>query len=136
MGRNPNSGRGGGRNPGRHGGGRGRGFSHKKTNKPQIEKKYMFTLLSNTADVRVSTHETTLKKVYEYLMQNIKNRPDDLVDGLKKGDWEEFKNPVPTVYTVVPKETKEEKAQEQLKANAMNAAYQMDWANEMQEVRN
>ena len=85
MGRSPNSGRGGGRNPGRHGGGRGRGFSHKKTNKPQIEKKYMFTLLSNTADVRVSTHETTLKKVYEYLMQNIKNQPDDLVDGLKKG---------------------------------------------------
>ena len=96
----------------------------------------MFTLLSNTADVRVSTHETTLKKVYEYLMQNIKNRPDDLVDGLKKGVWEKFKNPVPSVYAAVPKETEEEAVQEQLKANAMNAAYQMDWANEMQEMRN
>ena len=77
MGRNPNSGRGGGRSPGRHGGGRGRGNFHKKqnTNKPPIEKKYMFTLLSNTVDVRVSTHKTTLKKVYEYLMQNIKKSP-------------------------------------------------------------
>ena len=50
--------------------------------KSPTNKKYLFTVLENSADVSVSTYETTLKKVYKYLMKNIKENPADVVDSL------------------------------------------------------
>ena len=64
----------GNRNGGR-GGGKGAKKSQKtkkSTSKSPTNKKYLFTTLESTADVSVSTYETTLKKVYVYLMQNTK----------------------------------------------------------------
>ena len=86
MTKQSNPGRGGGRNSGK--GGRGKGLFYKKndksgTKKSSIKKKYMFTLVANTKDVRVSTYNTTLKRVYEYLMTTIKERPDDVIESLK-----------------------------------------------------
>ena len=40
-------------------------------------------MVANTKDVRVSTHTSTLKKVYEFLMKNIKEDPEDVVESLK-----------------------------------------------------
>ena len=83
MARPSQPGRGGGRNPGR--GGRGKNSYHKKkdTKKSPNDRKHIFALVANTKDVRVSTHHTTLKKVYEYLMKNIKEDPEDVVESLK-----------------------------------------------------
>ena len=75
----------GSRNGGR--GGRGSGKSQNKTKKKadkSTSKKYLFTTLESTADVSVSTYETTLKKVYVYLMQNTKDYPADVVDSIKR----------------------------------------------------
>ena len=75
MGRNYQGSRNGGR------GGRDSGKSQKKTKKntdKSTSKKYLFTTLESTADVSVSTYETTLKKVYVYLMQNTKEYPINL----------------------------------------------------------
>ena len=83
MGRNTQGNRNGGR-----GGGKGAKKSQKtkkSTSKSPTNKKYLFTTLESTADVSVSTYETTLKKVYVYLMQNTKEYPADLVDSLKAG---------------------------------------------------
>ena len=83
MGRNTQGNRNGGR-----GGGKGAKKSQKtkkSTSKSPTNKKYLFTTLESTADVSVSTYETTLKKVYVYLMQNTKDYPADLVDSLKAG---------------------------------------------------
>ena len=83
MGRNTQGNRNGGR-----GGGQGTKKSQKSkksTSKSPTNKKYIFTTLESTADVSVSTYETTLKKVYVYLMQNTKEYPADLVDSLKNG---------------------------------------------------
>ena len=83
MGRNTQGNRNGGR-----GGGKGARKSQKtkkSTSKSPTNKKYLFTTLESTADVSVSTYETTLKKVYVYLMQNTKEYPADLVDSLKAG---------------------------------------------------
>ena len=83
MARQAHPGRGGGRNPGR--GGRGKSSYHKKkdTKKCTNDRKHIFTLVANTKDVRVSTHHATLKKVYEYLMKNIKEDAEDVVESLK-----------------------------------------------------
>ena len=73
MGRSGWGGRGFGR------GGRGKGGQSKKNNesnsnkKDATDKKYIFTLIESTVDVRVSAYETTLKKLYEHLMKEIKN---------------------------------------------------------------
>ena len=83
MGRNTQGNRNGGR-----GGGKGAKKSQKtkkSTSKSPTNKKYLFTTLESTADVSVSTYETTLKKVYVYLMQNTNDYPADLVDSLKEG---------------------------------------------------
>ena len=79
MARQAHAGRGGGRNPGR--GGRVKNLYHKKKNtkKSSNDRKHIFTLVASTKDVRVSTHNTTLKKVYEYLMKNINEDPEDVV---------------------------------------------------------
>ena len=92
MGRNTQGNRNGGR-----GGGRGAGKNYKKakksTDKSPTSKKYLFTILESTADVSVSTYETTLKKVYVYLMQNTKDCPADLVDSIKQSSDVEFYEP-------------------------------------------
>ena len=86
MGRSGNPGRGGGRGFGR--GGRGKGGWNKKKNsnsdkKETTNKKFLFTLLQSTVDVRVSAYETTLKKMYQQLMKDIKTHPEDVIDSLK-----------------------------------------------------
>ena len=86
MARQAQPGRGGGRKSGR--GGRGKYPYHKKGDKKDSKKsshdrKHMFTLVANTKDVRVSTHTSTLKKVYEFLMKNIKEDPEDVVESQK-----------------------------------------------------
>ena len=74
----------GGRGFGR--GGRGKGGQSKKNNDPNskkkdaTDKKYIFTLIESTVDVRVSAYETILKKLYEHLMKEIKSHPEDVVD--------------------------------------------------------
>ena len=85
MGKSGNPGRGGGRGSGK--GGRGKGGWNKKKNsnsdkKETTNKKYLFTLLQSTVDVRVSAYETTLKKMYQQL-KDIKTYPEDVIDSLK-----------------------------------------------------
>ena len=83
MGRSGRGGRGFGR------GGRGKGGQNKKNGDPNpkkkdaTDKKYIFTLIESTVDVRVSAYETTLKKLYEHLMKEIKSHPEDVVYSLK-----------------------------------------------------
>ena len=87
MGRTSNPGQGGGRGTGK--GGRRRGGWNKKKNsnsdkKDTTNKKFLFTLLQSTVDVRVSAYETTLKKMYQQLMKDIKKYPEDVIDTLKE----------------------------------------------------
>ena len=86
MGRPGNQGRGGGRGTGK--GGRGRGGWNKKKNysdkKDTTNKKFLFIFLQDTVDVRVSAYETTLKKMYQQLMKDIKKYPEDVIDTLKE----------------------------------------------------
>ena len=87
MGRSSNPGRGGGRRSGK--GGRGRGGWNKKKNsnsdkKDTTNKKFLFTLLQSNIDVSVSAYETTLKKMYQQLMKDIKKYPEDVIDSLKE----------------------------------------------------
>ena len=136
-----NPGRGGGRNAGK--GGRGKSSYYKKndkngTKKSSNEKKYMFTLVASTRDVRVSTYYTTLKKVYEYLMKNIKERPDDVVESLK--DKKIITINTPTIKTESPYVRKDGDSEEKVKEQQaiienQNRANQLDWANQNQEVR-
>ena len=141
MARPSQPGRGGGRNPGR--GGRGRGSYQKKSDKKDTKKsssdrKHIFTLVASTKDVRVSTHHTTLKKVYEYLMKNIKEDPEDVVESLK--NKKKIEVPMVEVHIEPPyvkkeNDSKEKVAQEQARVDSLNYAYQLDWANKVQEVR-
>ena len=62
---------------------RARFIRRKIRKKSPNDRKHIFTLLANTKDVRVSTHHATLKKVYEYLMKNIKEDPENVVESLK-----------------------------------------------------
>ena len=85
----------------------------------------MFTLVANTKDVRVSTYNTTLKRVYEYLMTTIKERPDDVIDSLRQGKL--ITIPEPTIKVLddhVKKEgeTSEETATKQARVKSMNQA--------------
>ena len=86
MGKSSNPGRGEGRGSGK--GGRGRGGWNKKKNsssdkKETTNKKFLFTLLQSKVDVRVSSYETTLKKMYQQLMKDLKKYPEDVIDTLK-----------------------------------------------------
>ena len=137
-----NPGRGGGRNSGK--GGRGKGLFYKKndnsrTKKSSNEKKYMFTLVANTKDVRVSTYNTTLKRVYEYLMTTIKERPDDVIDSLRQGKLITIPEPKIKVlddHVAEEGEEPDKTATKQAMVKSMNQAYQVDFANELQERRN
>ena len=52
--------------------------------KDTTNKKFLFTLLQSTVNVRVSAYETTLKKMYQQLMKDIKKYPEDVIDTLKE----------------------------------------------------
>ena len=102
-------------NQGSKNGGQGGGKGAKKgqkgakfkqdSKKSPTNKKYMFTVLENSADISVSTYETTLKKVYEYMMQNIKDNAADVVDSLELGYTKEIPEPVFVVSNSVDPET-------------------------------
>ena len=87
MGRSSNPGQGRGRGTGKDGRGRG-GWNKKKNSnsdqKDTTSKKFLFTLLQSTVDVRVSAYDTTLKKMYQQLMKDIKKFPEDVIDTLKE----------------------------------------------------
>ena len=115
MGRNTQGNRNGGR-----GGGKGAKKSQKtkkSTSKSPTNKKYLFTTLESTADVSVSTYETTLKKVYVYLMQNTKDYPADLVDSLKEGSNIEVDEP----------ELRLSEIEDALDCQAENEAFKMEF---------
>ena len=87
MERTSNPGRGGGRGTGKGGRGKGGWNKNKYSNsdkKDTTNKKFLFTLLQSTVDVRVSAYETTLKKMYQQLMKDIKKYPEDVIDTLKE----------------------------------------------------
>ena len=144
MTKQSNPGRGGGRNSGK--GGRGKGSFYKKneksaTKKSSNEKKYMFTLMANTKDVRVSTYTTTLKRVYEYLMTTIKERPDDIIESLKQQKVIEIPDPIMKVAEKEKPDDEGEPDTADIAARkismvaSMNKAYQVDFANKLQEKR-
>ena len=142
MARQAQPGRGGGRNSGR--GGRGKYPYHKKSDKKDSKKssndrKHMFTLVANTKDVRVSTHTSTLKKVYEFLMKNIKEDPEDVVESLKKKkrivikvDTDKF---VELAYIKKEGDSEEEALMKQQQIDSINDAHKLDWTNQIQEAR-
>ena len=112
MGRSGRGGRGFGR------GGRGKGGQNKKNGDPNskkkdaTDKKYIFTLIESTVDVRVSAYETTLKKLYEHLMKEIKNHPEDVVDSLKDKKVKDLDNGQSQTIELLPKDADERKIEE------------------------
>ena len=134
MGRSGNPVRGGGRGSGR--GGRGKGGWNKKKNsnsdkKETTNKKYLFTLLQSTVDVRVSAYETTLKKMYQQLMKDIKTYPEDVIDSLKSEKKKDVKNHE-KMKTAKPADKSEEAKEE---ARLQNEAYKLDFVNQEQDAR-
>ena len=134
MGRSGNPGRGGGLGSGR--GGRGKGGWNKKKNsnsdkKETTNKKYLFTLLQSTVDVRVSAYETTLKKMYQQLMKDIKTYPEDVIDSLKSEKKKDVKNHE-KMKTAKPADKSEEAKEE---ARLQNEAYKLDFVNREQDAR-
>ena len=129
MGKSSNPGRGGGRGSGK--GGRGRGGWNKKKNsssdkKDTNNKKFLFTLLQSIVDVRVSSYETTLKKMYQQLMKDIKKYPEDVNDTLKDKKKKDVFNSV-TLSTAVPLgRTPDEIEQARLE----NEAYKLEFVHE------
>ena len=134
MGRSGNPGRGGGRGSGR--GGRGKGGWNKKKNsnsdmKETTNKKYLFTLLESTVDVRVSAYETTLKKMYQQLMKDIKTYPEDVIDSLKSEKKKDVKSHV-QLKTAKATDTTADAIEE---ARLKNEAYKLDYVNQEQDAR-
>ena len=129
MGKSSNPGRGGSRGSGK--GGRGRGGWNKKKNsnwdkKDTTNKKFLFTLLQSTVDVRVSSYETTLKKMYQQLMKDIKEYPEDVIDTLKDKKKKDVLSSV-TLSTAVPlSKTPDEIEQARLE----NEAYKLEFVHE------
>ena len=136
MGRSGQPGRGGGRGFGR-GGGRGRGGSNKK-NKPNSDKKettskkFVFTLLESTVDVRVSAYETTLKKLYQQLMKDIRRNPEDVVDSLKDKKKKSFNNTISPFIEIAPSGADAEKIQE---VSLRNETYKLEYLQAKQDER-
>ena len=99
-------------------GGRGKGGQSKKNNesnsnkKDATDKKYNFTLIESTVDVHVSTYETTLKKLYEHLMKEIKSHPEDVVDSIKNKKVKDFDNGQGPTIELLPKDADERKIEE------------------------
>ena len=133
MGRSGNPGQGGGRGFGR--GGRGKGGRNKKKNsnsdkKETTNKKFLFTLLQSTVDVRLSAYETTLKKMLQQLMKDIKTHPEDVIDSLKDKKKKDFLNKA-TMKTATGATTAKEKEEERLK----NEAFKLDYVNQERDAR-
>ena len=133
MGRSGNPGRGGGRGSGR--GGRGKGGWNKKKNsnsdkKETTNKKYLFTLLQSTVDVRVSAYETTLKKMYQQLMKDIKTYPEDVIDSLKSDKKKDVTSNV-QLKTAKAADTTADAIEE---ARLKNEAYKLDYVNQEQDA--
>ena len=134
MGRSGNPGQGEGRGSGR--GGRGKGGWNKKKNsnsdkKETTNKKYLFTLLQSTVDVRVSAYETTLKKLYQQLMKDIKTYPEDVIDSLKKKKKKDIKSKI-SLNTAVPLGTGADEIEQ---ARLENEAFKMDFVNQKRDAR-
>ena len=133
MGRSSNPGRGGGRGSGK--GGRGRGGWNKKKNsnsdkKDTTNKKLLFTLLQSTVDVRVSSYETTLKKMYQQLMKDIKKYPEDVIDSLKEKKKEVLS--AVTLSTSVPLGKLHDEIEQ---ARLENEAYKLDFVHQKRDAR-
>ena len=60
-------------------------------------------------DVRVSAYETTLKKLYEHLMKEIKSHPEDVVDSLKNKKGKDFDNGQGPTIELLSKDADERK---------------------------
>ena len=96
-------------------------------------------MVANTKDVRVSTHHATLKKVYEYLMKNIKEDPEDVVESLKNKKKIVISVPdieVETPYVKQKGDTSETIELQQSIIDSMNGAHQIDWSNQIQDNAN
>ena len=132
MGRSGRGGRGFGR------GGRGKGGQNKKNGDPNskkkdaTDKKYIFTLIESTVDVRVSAYETTLKKLYEHLMKEIKNHPEDVVDSLKDKKVKDLDNGQSQTIELLPKDADERKIEE---IRMINETHKMVYLQIKQEER-
>ena len=129
MGKSSNPGRGGGRGSGK--GGRGRGGWSKKKNsssdkKEITNKKFLFTLLQSTVDVRVSSYETTLKKMYQQLMKDIKKYPEDVIDTLKDKKKKDVLGSVKLSTAVAIGTTPDEIEQARLE----NEAYKLEYVHQ------
>ena len=133
MGKSSNPGQGGGRGSGK--GGRGRGGWNKKNNsnsdkKDTTNKKFLFTLLQSTVDVRVSSYETTLKKMYQQLMKDIKKYPEDVIDSLKDKKKKDVLSSV-TFSTAVPLgQTRDDIEQARLE----NEAYKLEYVHQKRDA--
>ena len=133
MGRTSNPGRGGGHGTGK--GGRGRGGWNKKKNsnsdkKDTTSKKFLFTSLQSTVNVRVSAYETTLKKMYQQLMKDIKKFPEDVIDTLKEKKKKDVMSNISLSTTVVLGSTSDEREQARLE----NEAYKLDFVNQKRDA--
>ena len=126
MGRSGNPGQGGCRGFGR--GGRGKGGWNKKKNsnldKKETNKKFLFTLLQSTVNVRVSAYETTQKKMFQQLMKDIKTHPEDVIDSLKDKKKKNVLNRT-TLKTKTGTTTDEGKLKERLE----NEAFKLEYVN-------
>ena len=69
-------------------------------------------MIESTVDVRVSAYETTLKKLYEHLMKEIKNHPEDVVDSLKDKKVKDLDNGQSQTIELLPKDADERKIEE------------------------
>ena len=81
--------------------------------KETTNKKFLFTLLQSTVDVRVSAYETTLKKMFQQLMKDIKTHPEDVIDSLKDKKKKNVLNQT-TLKTKTGATTDEDKLKERL----------------------
>ena len=99
--------------------------------KETTNKKYLFTLLQSTVDVRVSAYETTLKKMYQQLMKDIKTFPEDVIDSLKSDKKKDVKNHE-KMKTAKPADKSEEAKEE---ARLHNETYKLDYVNQEQDAR-
>ena len=83
-------------------------------------------------DVCVSAYETTLKKLYEHLMKEIKNHPEDVVDSLKDKKVKDLDNGQSQTIELLPKDADERKIEE---IRMINETHKMVYLQIKQEER-
>ena len=76
--------------------------------------KFLFTLLQSTVDVRVSAYETTLKKMYQQLMKDIKRYPENVIETLKEKKKKDVLSAVTLSTSVALGSTSDEQEQSRL----------------------